>query len=442
MDKGRRVVVWFEEVDKNSVGIAGGKGANLGELIRAGIPVPNGFIVTADAYVSFLEEANILGRIRELIAPVDESDSETLQEIAEQIKQLVVAAPMPRNIAEAVRQGYRKLGGGRVAVRSSATAEDLPDASFAGQQRTYLNVVGEEEVIKSVQGCWASLFEPRAIFYRIQHGFDHFKVNIAVPVQKMVQSEVSGVMFTLDPLTNDRTKIVIEAVFGLGESIVSGEITPDLYVIDAENMTIADKQIRKQEWHLIGNPDRRNGSDPNIKATLPITRQNSAKLADGDIMALARMAKRIESIYDFPQDIEWAREGRELFILQSRPVTTTQNKMTQIIPHLQGIVLLTGVAACPGIASGAVRIVPSPSQIHRVKQGEIMVAEMTTPDYVPAMKKAAAIITDKGGRTAHAAIVSRELGIPCVVGTSSATETLIDGQLVTVDGYNGKIYQG
>lgn len=442
MDKGRRVVVWFEEVDKRSIGIAGGKGANLGELIRAGIPVPNGFIVTADAYVSFLDEAGIRGQIQELVEPIDESDTENLQEVAERVKQLVEAAPMPRNIADAIRVGYRKLGSGRVAVRSSATAEDLPDASFAGQQRTYLNVVGEEEVIKSVQGCWASLFEPRAIFYRIQHGFDHFKVNIAVPIQKMVQSEVSGVMFTLDPLTNDRSKIVIEAVFGLGEAIVSGEITPDLYVVDRENMTIADKQVRKQDWHLIANADRRNGSDPNIKAALPITRQNAAKLADGDILALARMAKRIEGIYEFPQDIEWAREGRDFFILQSRPVTTTQNSVTQILPQLQGTVLLTGVAACRGIASGLVRIVPSPSQIHKVKQGEIMVAEMTTPDYVPAMKKAAAIITDKGGRTAHAAIVSRELGIPCVVGTSTATETLTDGQMVTVDGYSGKIYEG
>lgn len=442
MDKGRRIVVWFEEVDKRSIGIAGGKGANLGELLRAGIPVPNGFIVTADAYVSFLEYAGIQPRMRELLEPVDDSDSERLQEIAEQVKQLVASAPMPPEIAAAIRQSYRKLGGGRVAVRSSATAEDLPDASFAGQQRTYLNVVGEDEVITSVRGCWASLFEPRAIFYRIQHGFDHFKVNIAVPVQKMVQSEVSGVMFTLDPLTNDRTKIVIEAVFGLGEAIVSGEITPDLYIIDRDSMFIADRQTHGQEWHLIANPHRENGGEPNIKAPMPVGRQYAAKLADGDILALARMARRIEDLYQFPQDIEWAREGRQLYILQSRPVTTTEKEFARDVPQLQGTVLLTGVAACPGIASGQVKIVPNPSQLHKVKQGEILVAEMTTPDYVPAMKKAAAIITDKGGRTAHAAIVSRELGIPCVVGTGQATETLIDGQLVTVDGYNGKIFQG
>ncbi len=441
MDKGRRVVVWFEEVDKSSIGIAGGKGANLGEMLKAGINVPGGFIVTADAWVSFIESAGIRDGIHEVLDSLDESDSEKLQEVAEQVKQLVTSAPMPRHIADAIRQAYRKMGEGRVAVRSSATAEDLPDASFAGQQRTYLNVVGEDDVLVAVQGCWASLFEPRAIFYRVQHGFDHFKVNIAVPVQKMVQSEVSGVMFTLDPLTNDRSRIVIEAVYGLGEAIVSGEVTPDLYTIDKDSMTIIDKQVRTQEWHLIANPNRDDG-EANVKAPIPMSKRNTAKLADGDIIALARMAKRIEAHYQFPQDIEWGREGPNLFILQSRPVTTTESNFTQEVPHLNGTVLLTGVAACPGIASGLARLIPSPSQIHKLKQGEILVAEMTTPDYVPAMKKAAAIITDRGGRTAHAAIVSRELGIPCVVGTSTATETLTDGELVTVDGFNGKVYQG
>lgn len=442
MEKRRRAVVWFEEVDKSSIGLAGGKGANLGELLRAGLQVPNGFIVTADAYVSFIESTGLNARIRDLMAHLDESDSLKLQETAELIKQLVVEAPMQPQTVQAIRQAYRKLGAGLVAVRSSATAEDLPDASFAGQQRTYLNVTGEDDVVTAVQGCWASLFEARAIFYRIQHGFDHFKVNIAVPVQRMVQSEVSGVMFTLDPLTNDRSKIVIEAVYGLGEPIVSGEITPDMYIIDRESMTIVDRQIRRQEWHLIGNPNRRDVAEPNIKAPLPVTRQSAAKLSDGDILTLARMGKRIENLYQFPQDIEWAREGRELFILQSRPVTTLQNRFMQVVPQLHGTVLLTGVAACPGIASGQVRIIPNPSQLHKMKPGEIMVTEMTTPDYVPAMKKAAGIITDKGGRTAHAAIVSRELGIPCVVGTVHATELLTDGQLVTVDGFNGKIYEG
>ncbi|MBI2858631.1 MAG: phosphoenolpyruvate synthase [Chloroflexi bacterium] len=442
MDTGRRVVVWFEEVDKTSIGIAGGKGANLGEMLKSGINVPGGFIVTADAYCFFVDSAGIRDSIQEILTGLDESDSERLQEAGEQVKQLITSAPMPREIAEAVRRSYRKMGGGRVAVRSSATAEDLPDASFAGQQRTYLNVVGEEAVLVALQGCWASLFEPRAIFYRIQHGFDHFKVNIAVPVQKMVQSEVSGVMFTLDPLTNDRSKVVIEAVYGLGEAIVSGEVTPDLYTVDKDTMTIVDKQVRPQEWHLIANPDRGDGLEANIKATVPLVKQNMAKLADGDILALARMAKRIEEHYKFPQDIEWGREGPNLFILQSRPVTTTGTNYCKDVPHLQGNILLTGVAACPGIASGQVRVIPSPSQIHKIKPGEILVAEMTTPDYVPAMKKAAAIITDRGGRTAHAAIVSRELGIPCVVGTSTATGSLVDGQMVTVDGYNGKVYDG
>ncbi|MEW6034564.1 MAG: phosphoenolpyruvate synthase [Chloroflexota bacterium] len=442
MDKGRLLVVWFEEVDRHATSVAGGKGANLGELLRAGIPVPNGFIVTADAYALFLDSAGLHSVIREMLEPLDPGDSLKLQETAGKMKQLIADAPMPPRVAETIKQAYRKLGGGLVAVRSSATAEDLPDASFAGQQRTYLNVHGEDEVLQAVQGCWASLFEPRAIFYRCQHGFDHFKVRIAVPVQMMVQSEVSGVMFTLDEQTNDRSKVVIEAVFGLGESIVSGEVTPDLYVLDKSTMAILQRQHKRQEWQLVINPQRGSSEETNIKAPITVTRQDAPKLADGDVLALARLALRIEDLYQFPQDIEWAREGRRLFILQSRPVTTMEKKVVQEIPQIQGTVLLTGAAASPGVAAGAVRIVSGPSEIHTVEQGQVLVAEMTTPDYVPAMKRAAAIVTDKGGRTSHAAIVSRELGIPCVVGTDQATQALTDGQLVTVDGFHGKVFQG
>jgi len=442
MDKRRRAVVWFEEVNKNDIAIAGGKGANLGELLRSSIPVPNGFIVTADAYVEFIESTDLRNKIQGMLDPLDSSDTAKLQQTAEEIKKMVMACPMPPQISRSIKQHYAKLGGGRVAVRSSATAEDLPDASFAGQQRTYLNIQGEDDVVLAVQGCWASLFEPRAIFYRVQQGFDHFQVNIAVPVQNMVQSEVSGVMFTLDPLTNDRSKVVIEAVFGLGESIVSGEVTPDLYIIDKATLSIVEHQKRRQEWTLAANPRKGQGLDNNIKVPIPQSKQDAPKLADGDVLALARMGMRIENLYQFPQDIEWGREGRALFILQARPVTALDRKAKQELPAVSGNVLLTGVAASPGVASGQVRVLPDPSLIHELQPGEILVAQMTTPDYVPAMKKAAAIITDKGGRTAHAAIVSRELGIPCVVGTNQATESLVNGQVVTVDGFRGKVYEG
>jgi pyruvate,water dikinase len=322
MNKGDQTIVWFNQVGKQDTAIAGGKGANLGEMVQFGIPVPDGFIVTAHAYESFIESTGVAEKVLDLLSSLDPADSRKLQETAEQAKQAILSVPIPANVEQAIRRAYRRLGGGLVAVRSSATAEDLPDASFAGQQRTYLNVEGDDDVVAAVQGCWASLFEPRAIFYRFQHGFDHLKVNIAVPIQKMVQSEVSGVIFTLDPLTNDRGKIIIEAVFGLGEAIVGGEITPDFYVVDKSTFKIIDRQHKRQEWQLVMNPQRGDGQEANIKTPLPVFKQHAPKLADGDIVALAKRALNIEKHYQFPQDIEWAREGRNLFILQSRPVTT------------------------------------------------------------------------------------------------------------------------
>jgi pyruvate,water dikinase len=347
---------------------------------------------------------------------------------------------MPPELASEIEQAYIKMGRGLVAVRSSATAEDLPEASFAGQQRTFLNVQGEKEVVAAVHGCWASLFEARAVFYREHQGFDHFKVGIAVPVQRMVQSEASGVMFTIEPVTSDTSKIVIEAVFGLGEAIVSGEVTPDLYVIDKEGLRISTKIIAKQEWQLIRNPAA-DDKGANIQVPLPPSTQSQQKLADDDIIQLAKLGKQIEDHYQFPQDIEWAKEDGNLFIVQSRPVTTIK-EMAEAEPEIKAPVLLTGAPASPGMASGPVKIVGDASQIDKVKMGDILVTEMTTPDFVPAMKRALAILTDRGGRTAHAAIVSRELGIPCVVGAEQATTILTDGQVVTVDGSHGKVYNG
>ena len=256
MKKTPRVIAWFKDVGKADISLAGGKGANLGELTKAQVPVPPGFIVTADAYFYFLKEADLTGKIHKYLDNLDVEDSKKLDEVASQVKELINSAPMPLLISEEIKQAYKKLGNGMVAVRSSATAEDLPEASFAGQQRTFLNIQGENEVVEAVQGCWASLFEPRAIFYRVEHGFDHLAVGIAVPVQRMVQSEVSGVMFTLEPINNDQSRIVIEAAYGLGETVVSGELTPDLYSVDKEKMNIQKRNIAKQEWQLVMNPSK------------------------------------------------------------------------------------------------------------------------------------------------------------------------------------------
>ncbi len=440
MDKPLRIIAWFEEVDKRDIPLAGGKGANLGELTKAKIPVPPGFIVTADAYFHFLEEAKLTDKIGSYLKDLDPRDSKRLEEVASRIKETIVQAPIPWLITERIKQGYQKMGRGLVAVRSSATAEDLPEASFAGQQRTFLNVEGDSEVVTAVQGCWASLFEPRAIFYRTEHGFEHLKIGIAVPVQRMVQSEAAGVMFTLDPMSNDESKIVIEAAYGLGETVVSGELTPDLYSVDKEKLIILDKSIAKQEWQLVRNPVV-DVQESNIKVPIPASDQTRQKLKDEDIVALAKIAKTIEALYQFPQDIEWAKEKGKLYIVQTRPVTTIK-PVKEPEEEIEGVQLLSGIPASPGIAAGPAKIVYRASEIDKVEEGEVLVAEMTTPDFVPAMKRAVAIVTDRGGRTCHAAIVSREMGVPCIVGTGNATKVLKNKQLITVDGSKGKVYEG
>jgi pyruvate,water dikinase len=441
MQEGQKTVVWFGEVTKKDVALVGGKGANLGEMTNARIPVPPGFIVTSGAYFDFLRQTKLIDKIRRLLGALDVNDSRKLQAVAARVRKTISDAPMPPEIARHIRQAYIKMGRGLVAVRSSATAEDLPDASFAGQQRTFLNIEGEDEVVTAVQECWASLYEARAIFYRVQQKYDHFKVGIAVPVQKMVQSEASGVMFTLEPVTSDRSKIVIEAVYGLGEAIVGGEVTPDLYIVEKEDLTISLRKISRQEWKIIRNPAA-TGQETNIQVPLTAKEQARQKIGDDDIIALAKIGKRLENHYKFPQDIEWAKENGKLYIVQTRPVTTISTTAVEAAPEISAPVLLTGAPASPGIATGPVRLVFDASHIDKVKDGDILVAVMTTPDFVPAMKRAAAIVTDRGGRTAHAAIVSRELGIPCVVGTAQAMSTLKDGQVITVDGSHGNVYDG
>jgi pyruvate,water dikinase len=438
-----KTIVWFDEVGKNDVGFVGGKGANLGEMTQAGIPVPPGFIVTADSYFYFIEKSDLGKEIKKVLVGLDHHNNDDLQEAAIKCKDIINNAAMLQEIDKEIRAAYKKMGEGLVAVRSSATAEDLPEASFAGQQRTYLNIEGEDEVVAAVQGCWASLFEARAIFYRGEQGFDHFQVGIAVPVQRMVQSETSGVMFTVDPINSDKTKTTVEAVYGLGEAIVSGEATPDHYLVDKASKQIVKKEFAKQTWQLIRNVGVSDIEETNIKVDIPEAEQSKQKITDEVIIALTEIAQKLEDLYQWPQDIEWATQDGKLYIVQTRPITTIKEAAEQT-EHagFDEEPILTGSAASPGISAGLVKVIKDPSEIGLVKEGDILVAEMTTPDYVPAMKKAIAIVTDQGGRTCHAAIVSRELGVPCVVGTMDATAVLKTDQAITVDGFKGKVYDG
>ena len=331
-----------------------------------------------------------------------------------------------------------------VAIRSSATAEDLPGASFAGQQETFLDIKGEANVVYYVRRCWASLFTSRAIFYRAENKFDHFKVGIAVPVQKMIQSNTSGIMFTINPVTNQKDTIVIEGIFGLGELIVQGAVTPDHYEVDKKSLSILHKKIHRQDKIMTLKRGRAVIDYLNEKNGM------KQKLTDDQIVKIAHYGKKLEQHYYFPQDVEWAIEDNRIYIVQTRPITTTKSLIRlkanekgdrHEITHTH-LVILKGDPASPGVASGPVKIVRSAKEIDTVKPGDILVAPQTNPDYVPAMRKVAGIITETGGRTSHAAIVSRELGIPAIVGVNGATKKLKDGQVVTVHGSRGVVYKG
>jgi pyruvate,water dikinase len=439
----KKFVVWFKDVDREDIPLVGGKGANLGEMTKAGFPVPNGFIVTSTAYYHFIEVNKLKDKIRSCLHNLDVANSKNLEQASVKVKNLIISSPIPKEIAQEIFKAYfhlehTLLGHPLVAVRSSATAEDLPTASFAGQQETFLNIQGEANVLEKIRECWASLFTPRAIFYRETNKFNHFKVGIAVPVQKMVESDKSGIMFTIDPLTNDKKCIVIEAIYGLGELIVQGMVTPDHYEVDKEHLKIISSIARTQEKMMI--------KEKLTNKIIPLTKikGSKTKLSEKEILALAKLGKQLESHYYFPQDSEWAIEGKHVYIVQTRPITTIEatSKKTATYAINQKDILLTGDPASPGMVSGIVKKLLSPSEIGKIVHGDILVAEQTNPDYVPAMKKAAAIVTERGGRTSHAAIVSRELGIPAVVGAEGALKILKDTMVVTVNGTTGVISKG
>jgi len=439
-------LLWFKDIHFEDVNIVGGKGANLGEMYNLGIPVPNGFCVTAKAYFKFIEFNKLKPKIKAILDTTNVDEPEQLSSSSAKIRKLVKGSPIPQEIALEIMTAYKKLcsfaglENSPVAVRTSATAEDSADASFAGQGDTFLNVTGATNVAHQVRACWSSLFTSRSIFYQVKKHYDHFKIGVAVPVQKMVQSEISGIAFTLNPVTNNKNEIVVETIWGLGEYIVQGIVTPDQHLIDKSNWEIKYKNCVHQDIQLT------RFEDGNKELKVPKYKQNKAKISDAMAIKIAKLAQKLHNHYGKAQDIEFAIERDKLYFVQTRPITTVDvsqkniNDQNKIDVNL--VPILTGEPASPGSASGVAIIINNPKEISRVQKGQILVTQMTTPDFVPAMKKVNGIITDKGGQTSHAAIVSRELGVPCIVGTSTATKLIKEGDIVTVDGTTGKIYSG
>jgi len=456
------LAIWFEHLRKTDIPSVGGKNANLGEMTSAGIPVPPGFAITAYSYKKFIEETGISTKIYDVIKETVTNPNDPSQyEIAsKKIRGLIESTPMPKDVEDAVKSTYeelcRKLNSNDVfvAVRSSATAEDLPDASFAGQQETYLNVKGVNELLEKTVKCWSSLFTPRAIFYRTEKGFAHEKVLISVGIQKMVNSKAAGVIFTLNPVTGDPNQIVIECNYGLGEAVVSGAVTPDDFVVDKRTLSIIERRISKKKVQYVRDPN----TGKTVHTDVPIEKQEQPCLNDDEILKLAELARHIEKHYGKAQDIEWAIDSdlpfpESMFIVQSRPETVwslklaetaTKAEIEEMKPPEMLKVVVKGIAAGKrGYGIGTAKVVLNPEEAAKVMQkGDILVTDMTNPDYVPFMKLAGAIVTDKGGVTCHAAIVSRELGIPCVVGTENATKLLATGKEYTVDARSGVVYEG
>jgi pyruvate, water dikinase len=429
-----RYVKNFGELGRADTAVAGGKGANLGELTRAGLPVPVGFVVTAQAYLDSLDNsglrAEIDGAFRAALAV---SQTPELPAACERIQALVHKAGVTDAVRAEIEATYHELGdAAEVAVRSSATSEDTAGTSFAGMNATFTNTMGVHDVLARLVDCWASLFGPRVVAYRASTGLDE-ELAIAVVVQLMVDSARSGVAFTADPSTGDRDRIVIEGAFGLGEVVVSGAVEPDTYLVAKDGPRLLHARTGHQTHKIVRGPD---GHD--LRIDLDPQTGASRVLTDDEAVELARLALRVEEHYGSPQDMEWAIADGRTWLVQSRPITTLDDTAAE----QAGSVLVTGLAASPGRAMGRVRRLGSPDAGDRFQDGEILVAVMTTPDWVPTMRRAAALVTDGGGMTCHAAIVARELGVPCVVGTRNATQVLRDGEMITVDGAAGKVYAG
>jgi pyruvate, water dikinase len=462
-------IKWFADITIDDIPLVGGKNASLGEMVRElagqGVNVPDGFAITAEAYRHFIREAGLDDFIHAQLADLDTHDSENLSRRGHAIRQAIRDAILPEDLQQQIAMAYQHLQGDGgitldVAVRSSATAEDLPDASFAGQQETYLNVQGITALRETCKNCFASLFTDRAISYRVDKGFDHFKVALSIGVQRMVRSDLacSGVMFTIDTESGFRDAVIISAAYGLGENVVQGSVTPDEYTVfkttlKSGHRPILQKSIGSKEFKLIYDT----GGGKMVR-NVPVPPADRARFAlnDDEILDLARWGCIVENHYSnkrgapAPMDLEWAKDGKtgELFIVQARPETVQSRKNLEVLEsyHLgrRGKILAQGRSIGEKIATGRVRVIQNPQRIGEFQTGEVLVTDKTDPDWQPIMKKAAAIITNRGGRTCHAAIVSRELGVPAIVGTEHGTDSLKDGQMVTVscaEGDAGFVYE-
>jgi pyruvate,water dikinase len=459
MDREKAYVLWFDELRREDVEIVGGKSSSLGEMTsKTDVPVPYGFATTAYAYREFMEKTGLDNKIRdELKKLTDVEDSALLRKVTDDIRAMIVAEDMPEDIVEDIKRAYKELGKKMqvddpfVAVRSSATAEDLPDASFAGQQDTYLNVHGPAMVVQKIKECYASTFTDRATYYREKTGFDHLSIALSATVQMMVFSKAAGVMFSLDVTNGDDKVVTIEGSYGLGEMVVQGAVTPDNFVVDKESMEITRRIISDKHIKMIRKPE---GDVEEVE--VPANERKEQAISDKQIKELATYAKQLEKHYGCYMDMEWGIDERDdkVWLLQARPETVWSRKEandntaaednTASTENLE--VIVSGLPASPGKVAGKAHVITDPSLIDEFKDGEILVTTMTAPDWVPAMQKAKAIVTDAGGMTCHAAIVSREMGIPCIVGTASrsheATTSIKDGQAITVDASNGTVYDG
>lgn len=439
-----KMIVDVNDLRVDDIPLVGGKGANLGELTSAGFPVPGAFVLTTEAYDYFFEKNDLAKKVEKELLTIEDGSDQSLIDAADRIRTTIEKGIVPDDLKKDAVAHYNLLfpkgSKGFVAVRSSATAEDLPDSSFAGQQDTYLNVKGEDDLMDKIRKCWSSLFTARAISYRQSRGYGTEDVKIAVVVQKMIDSEVSGVMFTVDPGTG-ADSIMIEAGYGLGEAVVGGEVTPDTYSVDKKEMKIDESTVRisTQTWKYV-----RGKTGGSIKKDVEANLQKAQKLSDDRIQEIAEIGRQIEIHYQKPMDIEWCIEDDKVYIVQARPITVVGSAPEEdggVVDADQNV-LTSGMGASPGFASGRVIIYDTKMSLDTIKDGDVLVTTMTMPDMVPAMSRAVAIVTNEGGMTCHAAIISRELGTPCVVGTGNATDVLSDGAIVTVDGTTGMVYKG
>ncbi|HXW37704.1 MAG TPA: phosphoenolpyruvate synthase [Nitrososphaerales archaeon] len=441
MDSG--FIKFLEEIGKHDTSFAGGKGANLGEMHRSHLPVPPAFVVTTKAYEMFLQANGLNERIPGMLQGLEFDNVDRLELGAAVIRKLIVSSRIPVGLGREIDWAYGELCRRcsskelPVAVRSSATMEDLREASFAGQQLTLLNVKGESQLKSAIKQCWASVYTARAAFYRAKRGFGFMAIPTAVVVQKQVMSEKAGVGFTVHPMTGDRGVVVIEGGFGQGEEIVSGKLTPDTFVLDKKTGKVIEQRISKKTRMSIASAEGSGLVDAAVAEAL----QERPALKPSELEDLRRLGLLLEQHYQYPQDFEWAVERGKIFLVQTRAVTVIA-KPTGKQEAVTGTPILKGLGASPGVGRGPVKLVTDPSELGKIEKGDVMVTKMTTPDFVPAMLKTAGIVTDEGGMTSHAAIVSRELGVPCVVGTGRATSVLSGGTTVSVDGSRGLIFSG